>query len=109
MARKLKPNILFLTLKQPYFNQILSGEKHIEYRKPSKHFKRVFTNKHYTHVIFQNGYLPTSKRMMVEIIDVRLEQVKIPFFDQFNEKELYCIYLANPKILNVGVQSHKTE
>jgi hypothetical protein len=62
-------NILFLTLKAYYFDEIALGKKTIEYRDISPYFTaRLIRGGQfikYDAVLFQNGYSLQSRRMLV--------------------------------------------
>jgi len=59
-------NILTLTLKRQYFDEILSGEKTIEYRDITSYWTPRLENKDYDTILFRNGYNVTSPTMTVE-------------------------------------------
>lgn len=60
------PNILHLTLKRLYFDQIASGEKTIEYRDYKDYWRVRLEGREYDEIHFRNGYSPTSPFMRVE-------------------------------------------
>jgi len=55
-ANQLKPKVLFLTLKKEAFDVMVTGEKTIEFRKPSKWIKSRLFSKEYDIILFRNGY-----------------------------------------------------
>ena len=67
---------LHLTLHKIYFDQILSGEKKIEYREIKPYWtKRLFNNvgtpKHFDIIFFKNGYSKNCRKMKVEFLGVK--------------------------------------
>lgn len=66
-------NILFLTLKKQWFDEIKAGTKKTEFRDKTKWIKsRLFnkdgTPRKYDFVVFQNGYKKDSPRIKVEFL-----------------------------------------
>ena len=57
---------LLLRLKQPFFDQILSGQKTTEYRDNSDYWRKRIIGKDITEIEFVNGYGKSRPRMIVE-------------------------------------------
>lgn len=91
---KLKDNILFLTLKEPYFTQIEKGIKKYEYRNITDFFIKKFSKK-YDFILFQNGYSKQSKRILVEFLGVEKHILKDTNSLFESEAELFAIKLGN--------------
>ena len=91
---KLKENILFLTIKEPYFTQIKNGSKKYEYRQITDFWERKF-KKQYDFILFQNGYSLKSPRMLVEFISVNkhILQDKNLLFE--SNIEVFALELGN--------------
>ena len=78
---KEQPKPLFLVMQKVWFDEIECGNKDIEYRDDSAFYiSRLCTKdkegsitglKNYKSVILQEGYHPGSRRMMVEIVDIK--------------------------------------
>lgn len=67
---------LYLPIEKLYFNQIESGEKKIEYRDDTAHYRSRFLNKagelrNHKVLLLQEGYNEGARRMLVEIIDIQ--------------------------------------
>lgn len=87
-----------LRIKKVYFDQILSGEKTIEYRDVKPFYVRIFSN----HEIKQlKLHYQSSRQMTVEV--VKITQIKTPRFlldtgIPFSSK-VFEIKLTNPKLI----------
>ena len=58
--------ILHLNLYSKYFNQILKGEKTIEYREVTPYWSKRLEGRHYDVIKFKNGYRKDAPEMLVE-------------------------------------------
>jgi len=58
--------ILHLNLYRKYFDQILKGEKIIEYRDITAYWSKRLEGKHYDVIQFRNGYAKEAPTMIVE-------------------------------------------
>lgn len=90
---KLKENILFLTLKEPYFTQIKQGTKKFEYRSISPYFEKKLAKK-YDYILFQNGYTKQSKRLLIQYLGVEIHLMKDATTLFKSETELFAIKLG---------------
>jgi hypothetical protein len=90
---KLKENILFLTLKEPFFTQIEQGIKKYEYRSISDYFIKKLSKK-YDFILFQNGYTKKSKRLLVKYSGVEKHILKDKNLLFESETELFAIKLG---------------
>jgi len=90
---KLKENILFLTLKEPYFTQIKQGAKKYEYRAITDFFIKKLSKK-YDFILFQNGYSKTSPRLLIECLGVEKHILKDKNSLFESEIELFAIKLG---------------
>ncbi len=90
---KLKSNILFLTLKEPYFTQIKQGIKKYEYRNINDYFIKKLSKK-YDYILFQNGYTKQSKRLLIEFLGVEKHILKDTNSLFESEIELFAIKLG---------------
>jgi len=63
-------NILYLTLKKKWYDMILSGEKTQEYRDIKPYWTKRLEGKHYTHVVFRNGYTTDSPSFKIELLNI---------------------------------------
>lgn len=90
---KLQKNILFLTIKEPYFSQIKKGIKTFEYRTISGYWEKKF-KKNYDFILFQNGYRNNSPRLLIELLAIEIHtlQDKNELFK--NEIELFALKLG---------------
>lgn len=67
---------LYLPIERLYFNQIESGEKKIEYRDDTPHYRSRFLNKagelrNHKVLLLQEGYNEGARRMLIEITDIQ--------------------------------------
>lgn len=67
---------LYLPIERLYFNQIESGEKKVEYRDDTPHYRSRFLNKaselrNHKILLLQEGYNEGARRMLVEITDIQ--------------------------------------
>lgn len=53
---KKTPAVLHLVLKQPWFDQIRTGAKDIEYRTATPYWKARLEGRSFTHACFSHGY-----------------------------------------------------
>ena len=67
--------VLHLTLYKKYFDQILSGEKTIEFRKITPYWTKRLENREYEYIHFVNGYGKDKPWMDVEIKEIEKEDV----------------------------------
>ena len=58
--------VLHLNLYHKYFNQILKGEKTIEYREVTPYWSKRLEGRHYDVIKFKNGYRKDAPEMLVE-------------------------------------------
>ena len=58
--------ILHLNLYRKYFDQILKGEKIIEYRDITPYWSKRLEGRHYDVIQFRNGYAKVAPTMVVE-------------------------------------------
>ncbi len=66
---KTQKKILYLTLKKPQFEVTSSGEKKLEYRKPTQWILSRLIDKNYDYVKFTNGYGKDKPYFLCEYID----------------------------------------
>lgn len=67
---------LYLPIERYYFNQIESGEKKIEYRDDTPHYRSRFLNKkgelrNHKLLLIQEGYNKGARRMLIEITEIQ--------------------------------------
>lgn len=67
--------ILYLTLTKKWFDQIVAGEKKLEYRQVKEYwvsrlFNRDGTQVHYDYIFFRNGYAKDSPSIVVEYLGI---------------------------------------
>jgi hypothetical protein len=67
---------LYLPIERYYFDQIESGQKKIEYRDDTPHYRSRFLNKqgelrNHKVLLLQEGYNAGARRMLVEIVEVQ--------------------------------------
>lgn len=67
--------ILYLTLKRVWFEQILNGDKTIEYREIKPYWIKRLVGRHYTHIQFRNGYSKKSPTMLIEYLGLGVNEV----------------------------------
>ena len=65
-------NILKLTIKKKYFDEIKSEDKKIEYRWYNSYWCARIERKHFDAVEFRNGYRKDSPRMLVQCKEIRV-------------------------------------
>ena len=58
--------VLHLNLYRKYFDQILKGEKIIEYRDITPYWSKRLEGRHYDVIQFRNGYAKVAPTMVVE-------------------------------------------
>ena len=58
--------VLHLNLYRKYFDQILKGEKTIEYRDITPYWSKRLEGKYYDVIQFRNGYAKEAPTMLVE-------------------------------------------
>ena len=58
--------VLHLNLYHKYFDQILKGEKTIEYRDITPYWSKRLEGRHYDVIKFKNGYRKDAPEMLVE-------------------------------------------
>ena len=58
--------VLHLNLYHKYFDQILKGEKTIEYRDITPYWSKRLEGRHYDVIKFKNGYRKDAPEMIVE-------------------------------------------
>ena len=58
--------VLHLNLYHKYFDQILKGEKTIEYRDITPYWSKRLEGRHYDVIQFRNGYAKVAPTMVVE-------------------------------------------
>ena len=58
--------VLHLNLYRKYFDQILNGEKTIEYREVTPYWSKRLEGRHYDVIQFRNGYAKVAPVMIVE-------------------------------------------
>jgi ASC-1-like (ASCH) protein len=63
--------VLHLNLHREYFEAIANGDKKIEYRHRSEHWRRRLEGCSYDLISFRNGYLKSAPEMLVEFQGVR--------------------------------------
>lgn len=89
-VKEFKP--LFLILKKYYFEQILAGKKNEEYRDNTEFYRaRLLTEngqkyRNFTHVLFQEGYSPDARKMIVEINKIELRREFIIHLGQITSR-----------------------
>jgi hypothetical protein len=50
------PEVLHLTLKREYFEQISNKQKHTEYRKRKPYWRKRLEGRKFDAILFRNGY-----------------------------------------------------
>ena len=110
----MKKNVLTLTVSKQWFDMIVTGEKTEEYREIKPYWiKRLTTNcevfydveakthcgevlyRHYTHVIFINGYRKDSPRIEKEIVSITIGNPKKGLCpDKWLDTEFFIIKLV---------------
>lgn len=84
---------LFMTLKQPYFDQIKVGVKREEYREIKPYWTRRLEGRKYDTITFQNGYSKTSPRITLVYRGYYIKELQHPEFK--NKKiKVYAIKLG---------------
>lgn len=68
-----------MPIEREYFNQIESGNKKIEYRNDTPHYRSRFLNKNgelrnHKVLLLQEGYNEGARRMLIEIVDIQHKQ-----------------------------------
>lgn len=71
--------ILHLTLKKKWFDEILKGNKKVEYREKKPYWKKRLFDKNdepiaYDSVFFRNGYSKDCRKMKVEFKGLRISR-----------------------------------
>lgn len=84
-------SVLHLTLFKKYFDEILKGDKKIEFRKITPYWEKRLEGKEYDYIHFVNGY--GKDRPWMDIIIKEIEKDDI-YYDE------YKIYLG--KIIRMG-------
>ena len=67
-------NILRMTLKKEWFDQIVAGTKKKEYRDHSPYWEARLLGRKYDSILFVNGYSKTSPTVLVEYKGYKLDQ-----------------------------------
>ena len=65
--------VLHLNLYRKYFDQILKGEKTIEYREVTPYWSKRLEGRHYDVIQFRNGYAKVAPMMIVEFKGVDID------------------------------------
>jgi len=65
------PEILHLTLKREYFDQIAKKQKHTEYRDQKSYWRKRLEGRKYDLIRFRNGYGKHVPEMLVEFLGLR--------------------------------------
>jgi hypothetical protein len=99
-----KENIVYMTIKQIYLQQMREGTKTVEYRDTTnlyikKFFKTSSTNrieiqKATTHLLLQGGYNQDSPRMLIELKGIMVYGRKYPLELDVSRCDIYG-YLIN--------------
>jgi hypothetical protein len=99
-----KDNIVYMTIKQIYLQQMREGTKTVEYRDTTnfyikKFFKmntanRIETQKSTTHLLLQGGYNPDSPRILIELKGIMIYGRKYPLELDVSRCDIYG-YLIN--------------
>jgi hypothetical protein len=61
-------DILHLTLKREWFDQIAHGEKKEEFRQYKPYWKKRLEGRKYDVILFRNGYASNAPEMLVEYL-----------------------------------------
>lgn len=64
-------DILHLTLKKKWFDDIARGEKRKEYREYKPYWKKRLEGRKYKTILFRNGYSSNAPEMLVEYRGLR--------------------------------------
>lgn len=89
---------LFLTIKKPFFDLIVSGVKKEEYREIKPFYNKRFFCKNYTKVIFQNGYSLNSPRIEVELLGIEKKNANSEWSAGYSG---FCYSLKLGRIINI--------
>ena len=99
-----KENIVYMTIKQIYLQQMREGTKTVEYRDTTnfyikKFFKmstanRIEIQKSTTHLLLQGGYNPDSPRILIELKGIMIYGRKYPSELDVSRCDIYG-YLMN--------------
>lgn len=65
-ATKLPPDVLYLNLHREFFAAIAAGTKKTEYREATDFWAKRLEGRHYTQILFRNGYATDAPEMRVE-------------------------------------------
>jgi ASC-1-like (ASCH) protein len=63
--------VLHLNLSREFFDAIATGQKRIEYRMQSDHWRSRLENRKYDVIIFRNGYMKNAPELHVEFGGLR--------------------------------------
>jgi len=63
--------VLHLSIMRRWFDEILSGQKKVEYREATPYWTNRLEGKHFDEVKFRNGYRKDSPTMRVKIVNIR--------------------------------------
>jgi len=80
---------LNLTLRRKWFDQIVSGEKRIEFREIKPYWKARIEGRSYDEIFFRNGYWP------------EMPFVRVEYLGYYTSGNHYCLKLG--KVLEVFI------
>jgi hypothetical protein len=63
--------ILHLNLHREFFAAIANKQKHIEYRRQSRYWRKRLEERKYDSILFRNGYAKDAPEMLVEFRGLR--------------------------------------
>jgi hypothetical protein len=89
--------VLNLTLKKKYFDEILSGKKIKEYREYKPYWINRLFKKEYDTIKFTNGYSKNSPYFLIELKDITVELVYHEVFG----RSILCYVLHLGKIIKI--------
>lgn len=89
---------LVLRIKKIYFDQILSGEKSIEYRQNSKFFQTRLSKKIHKVILICGPRIIHAMVTKIELIDKPMHLMNLPFLPT---PKIFAIHLKNAELKNI--------
>lgn len=86
MSGNREKRVLHLPLKRVFFDQIVAGHKHIEYRDVKPHWNSRIAGKEFDEIHFRNGFAKDAPFMRVKCLGWSL--------DTFAGKRVYALQLG---------------
>jgi hypothetical protein len=104
MNNMIEKDVLKLTVKKEWFDLMVTGEKTIEIRNPSKWIMSRLKNKLYNHIQFTNGYRTDSPKFIAEYMGygTEVKETKHQFSNGssiISKPGDIVIFFSNPKRL----------